>query len=443
MDAVDWLLTPAYLLFFYLIGVNFVNRSGNNPLHRTYFLKGLTYKFIGVLFFDIIYLYYYGGGDSINFYYAMSTLFDLLINYPDSFFEFVFSNSPVFPVECIPDAKQYGIIYLLRGSASLTTIKIGGVLNLFALNKFIPLSIVFAYLSYTFQWKVFQLICSIYPSLHKQFSYAFLLLPSVVFWGSGVGKDSIMISCVFQAFYSFYHAVILRKSVVANVVYFLVACYFMSAIRGFILYATVPCMILMAVVYYRAAIQSSVIRIFIGPVFLVGGMAASVFFVQSLGQTVESYSMESLEQKAEGFRSWHTSQGGATYSLGEDMDFTPAGILSQAPMSLTITLFGPFVWQIRNPVMLMSGIESLIFLYLFVIKVFFHRRAYKMVSVVWKDHIVVFCVLFIVILGVAIGLTSFNFGALVRYRIPILPFMVSLFVILNYHFNTSAVPSQK
>lgn len=438
MDVIDWLLAPVYLVFFYILGSSATNKSSNTQLHRAYFLKGLRYKFIGVLFFDLIYLYYYEGGDSINFYHAMSTLFNLLINYPASFFDFVFSNTPYFPAECIDDAKQQGIIYLLRGSASLTTIRIGAILNIFALNKFIPLSIIFAYLSYTFQWKVFQLLCSVYPKLHKQFFYAFLALPSVIFWGSGVGKDSVMISCIFQAFYSFYYVAIFRKSLSKHIVLLIIACYFMSLIRGFILFTVLPCLILMAVTYYRTAIQSSALRIFVGPVFLIGGIAASIFFVQSLGQTVESYNVESLEQKAEGFRSWHTTQGGSTYSLGEDMEFTPMGILRQAPMATAVTLFGPFVWQIRNPVMLLSGLESLLFLYLFASRVFFNRRLYNLAGVIISDHIIAFAVPFILILAVAIGLTSFNYGALVRYRIPILPFFAATFIIINYHLTKPA-----
>jgi hypothetical protein len=443
MDAIDWLLSPVYLFFIYFLASSVVKRKGNNPLYKTYFLRGLRYKFIGVIFFDIIYLYYYGGGDSINFYYGMNALYKLFISDPTQFFSFVFSNTPYFPRDCFYEAKQHGIVFLLRGSASLTTIRIGALLNLLAFNNFIPLSLIFAYLSYRFQWKVFELICSIYPTLHKQFAYAFLMLPSVIFWGSGVGKDAVMLSCILQGFYSFYHIAILKKDIWRNVLWLLIVGYLMSLIRGFILFTLLPCLVLMTVTYYRTSIKNSALRLLVGPVFILVGVAASAFFVRSLGQNVESYNVESLEQKAEGFRSWHTTQGGSTYSLGENMEFTPLGILRQAPMAVLITLFGPFVWQIRNPVMLLSGIESLLFLYLFATRVFFNRRLYSIFSVLVSDHIVVFAVPFILILAVAIGLTSFNFGALVRYRIPILPFFAITFIIINYHLTRTSMRTIK
>jgi hypothetical protein len=38
---------------------------------------------------------------------------------------------------------------------------------------------------------------------------------------------------------------------------------------------------------------------------------------------------------------------------------------------------------------------------------------------------------------VAIGLTSFNYGALVRYKIPILPFFATALILIRYHLNSS------
>jgi hypothetical protein len=128
---------------------------------------------------------------------------------------------------------------------------------------------------------------------------------------------------------------------------------------------------------------------------------------QSLSQTFTEYSEESLAVKAEGFkkRSHEYSRKSRRFRIfvGDDMDYSPSTILRKAPLALAVSLFGPFPWQIRNAVMLMSSIEST---YLF------------------------FCVSFTIILGVSIGLTSFNYGALVRFKIPILPFFVTFLTVM-------------
>ena len=84
--------------------------------------------------------------------------------------------------------------------------------------------------------------------------------------------------------------------------------------------------------------------------------------------------------------------------------------------------------------MLLSGIESLAFLY-FTIKLLFNKKIYKLFNVLSGDPIIVFSIPFILILGVAIGMTSFNYGALVRYRIPILPFFGVAITLINYHLD--------
>jgi len=438
MNEIDWLLGLLYAAILYFLGSNKVSQNGSNPLYRQYYMRGLRYKFIGAFGFAMIYLYYYKGGDSINFFVAVSPLIKVAIRNPAEYIQFVFTPDANYPWSAVEEACRKGACYLLNGSASLTVIKIGSILNLVCFNSFLALTVVFAYLSYQFQFRMFSLLSSVYPKLTGQFAFAFLMIPSVIFWGSGFAKDTIMLSCILQFFYSFYHAVILKKNVAVHVVLLLVFGFLISLIRGFILFTVLPSLVLMAATYYRTAIQSSALRFFIGPVILIAAGLGSLLVVRNLGSAVQSYSLESLEQKAEGFRSWHTTQGGSTYFIEGDLEFTPVGILKKAPVAAIICLFGPFVWQIRNIVMLMSGVESLIFLYLFTTKVFFNRRLYSLFNVLIQDHVLMFCIPFVAILAVAIGLTSFNYGALVRYRIPILPFFACLFIITNYHLNRPA-----
>lgn len=437
MDVYDFLLAPLYLALLYFLALRTRAQNSNNFLYQQYYLKGLNYKFIGATVFALVYVYYYGGGDTVSFYYAISPLFKLFFKDPGAFFKFCFNPYELYPPACIWEAAQKSVIYLLRGTPTLTTIKIGGIINMFCFNSYLALSLVFAYLSYQFQWRIFKLVCSVYPSLHKQFSYALLMIPSVIFWGSGLSKDTIMLSAIMMFIYAYYQMAINKRQIFKYLFIVIVTGYLISLVRGFILFTMVPCLILMTVAYYQGAIRSSMLRFLVAPLFIAVGVLGSFFFVRTLGQNVDSYSVESLQQKAEGFRSWHTTRGGSTYSIGEgELEFTFSGIMSQAPMAVITTLYGPFVWQIRNVLMLLSGIESLIFLYL-TIRIVFNKRIYALFGVLFGDHLIAFCLPFIIVLSIAIGLTSFNYGALVRYKIPIMPFLGIFFIVVNYHLNRS------
>jgi hypothetical protein len=435
MDVYDLIALPVYLAIIYFLANYIRGKHSGNRLYQQYFIRGLNYKVIGALGYSVIYWFYYKGGDSINFYYTITPTYKLLFNNPSGFFSFVFSSVSEYPEACLYDCWLKDVTFLTRGSASLTTIRIGSLLNLFAFNSYIALVLIIAFVSYLFTWQMFLLFTSQYPKLKKELVIGFLMLPSLLFWGSGIGKDAIMFSALMNLVYCFYDMVIRKRNILKNMISLLITAYLISFIRSYVLFTMGPSLILMAGIYYRNLFRSPAVRFIALPVFLVGGLAGSFLFIRSVGSSVSTYNVESLQQTAEGFHSWHTTlgqtQGGSFYSLGDDVDYTTTGIIRKAPLALIITLFGPFFWQIRNPVMLMSGAESIVFLYYF-IKVFFSVRIYRAYSILFSDHIIMLCMLFVVIMGIAIGITSFNYGALVRYRLPILPFFVTLIAVTNY-----------
>ncbi|MBL0309759.1 MAG: hypothetical protein IPP77_08830 [Bacteroidetes bacterium] len=437
-ETIDFLLLPLYLGLFYLIAFQIRKRNAHDPVYQRNFIRGLNYKMGGALGFSFIYIFYYGNGDAMSFYNAMKPLSKLAFSQPDRYFSFMTSWNELYPPECAYQANRMVVAYILRGTASLTVIRLGSIISILSLNSFIVCNIMFGFVSYLFVWRAFRLFVSLYPKLEKDFVIAFLMVPSVVFWGSGVGKDSIMLGSIMLFFCTYYDLVIRKRKIIRNLFMLMIVVYIISQIRGFLVYTIAPGLLLMTAVYYRNLFKSAVVRFVALPVFIGIGLVGSLVFVERFGNMVESYSMESLQKKAEGFHSWHTTlgetQGGSFYSLGDDVDYSVAGIMRKAPLALAITLFGPFVWQIKNVVMLVSGIESLIFLYYFS-TVFINIRVYRAFSVLSKDHIVMFCILFIVAIGIAVGMTSFNYGALVRYKIPILPFFVVLISVTRYRIK--------
>jgi hypothetical protein len=429
---------PLYLALVYFIATRIRAKHAHDPIYQKYYIKGLNYKIIGGIGFALIYLLYYKGGDSINYFLASRPLYSFAFNNPDEYFSFVFNIKSAYPPQLYMEAWAKGVDYMLRGNATLTVIRFVSLVNLFCFDSYISCTIIFSFISYYFIFKTFRLFVAIHPQLEKELSISFLMIPSAIFWGSGVGKDAIMLSTAMYFFLCFYRIVIIKQNIPLNLIKLIFIAYIMSVIRGFMIITITPCLILMAAIYYRNVFKSPVVRFISLPFFLGGGLIASYLFIQNIGNQMQSYSLDSMQKTAEGFKSWHTylgdTQGGSAYSLG-DVDYSPAGILRKAPLAISIALFGPFFWQIRNPVMLLSGIESLIFLYYF-IKVFLNTRAYRAINIIFKDHLIMFCIPFVLIIALAVGMTSFNYGALVRYKLPLLPFFAALIAIARYRINT-------
>jgi hypothetical protein len=96
------------------------------------------------------------------------------------------------------------------------------------------------------------------------------------------------------------------------------------------------------------------------------------------------------------------------------------------PIALLNTLFRPTLWEVNNLLSLFAALENLLFLGLFIFVLLFFKF-----PKVEEQEIFIFCSSFVFILFVIIGLTTPVLGAMVRYKIPALPSLVMIFMILT------------
>jgi len=175
----------------------------------------------------------------------------------------------------------------------------------------------------------------------------------------------------------------------------------------------------------------------IAAVFIFG---AALFTMNRIGESLERYSLENLAETAQTYQGYHerisyagrgsASRTGSGYTLGEINFNSPLSVAAKIPAAINVTFFRPYVWEVRNPVMLLSALESLL-IFLFALKVirkvglgrFFHQLV--------SNKEVLFCIAFALIFGFAVGFTSYNFGSLVRYKAPCIPFFLVALVLIN------------
>ena len=101
------------------------------------------------------------------------------------------------------------------------------------------------------------------------------------------------------------------------------------------------------------------------------------------------------------------------------------------PAAINVSLFRPYLWESRNPIMLLSAIESSILLYL-TFRLFQKRKLKNTIDVLSKDVNLQFFLLFGLIFSFFVGITTYNFGSLVRYKIQGYPFYIAAILLLYY-----------
>lgn len=117
-------------------------------------------------------------------------------------------------------------------------------------------------------------------------------------------------------------------------------------------------------------------------------------------------------------------------------------ILKASPTALMNAMFRPFPWNIRSPFMLLSGVENLIILLLIVLGIF------QFESGAFSNPIFWVAVSFALTILILTGLVTPVVGAIVRYKVPALPFLTcALLALINTdsieHFLLRKLPFLK
>jgi len=92
-------------------------------------------------------------------------------------------------------------------------------------------------------------------------------------------------------------------------------------------------------------------------------------------------------------------------------------LIFYSPLAFFNCLFRPFLWEANGVFSLLASAENLFFILLVALLIFNFRRG-KLSK--WEITLL----LYVIVLSILIGLTTPIFGAMVRYKMPIIPFLL-------------------
>lgn len=429
MELRDLIVTPIVLILIYIVAY-LVRTKVTDNINRVYFLPALTVRIFGAFALGVLYQFYYDGGDTFMYH-----------THGSRFVWEAFRDSPLLGLKLLfsDGSNQIGIykyasrIYFFNDPASYTVIRIASMFDLLTFSTYSATALLFAVLSFMGMWMFFLTFYKQYPHLHRSFAIASFFIPSVFFWGSGILKDSVTLACLGVATYQFYKIIFEKKMTFVNFLLLLIALYGIFSVKKFVLQAYLPAVILWIFMRNFRYIRSLVLKMMLIPLAAVIVVGSAYYAVVKVGEDDARYSISKIAETAKvtayDIRYWSGRDAGSGYSLGE-LDGTFNSMIRLAPQAINVSLFRPYLWEVRNPLMLLSAIESFS-LIVFVIYVLARKR-FRFFSAL-SDSNVFFSMAFSVTFAFAVGVSTFNFGTLARYKIPLLPFfLVALILILDY-----------
>jgi hypothetical protein len=427
ISFVDFIIPPILIILIFLYAKRVQLRHiGANPSYK-YFVWGLFVKIFGGIAVCLVYIFYYGGGDTLNYYNDCTVYVNMLFKSPEALLDLI--TGPHSETWFALDDTT-GYMYYFSDPHALAVVKLCWLLCLITFKSFLGMTILIALISYWPIWRLYQVLLGEFPKLTKEFAVALLFIPSVFFWGSGLLKDTITFSSV-CLFASSYCIILTRKQdYFKNFILIVISSVFLIWIKPYIFFALLPGSILWYGGIQIFRVRNALVQSLTTPFLIIVSLLCGYVMLNLMSNVLGEYSLDNVLDKAAISQNDLKSDyyQGSAFDIGS-FDPTVAGILSKMPAAINAALFRPYLWETYNIAMMMSGIENLAML-AFTIYLIVKLRVYNLFRLMFRHRILFFTVYFSIFFSFSVGLSTSNFGSLVRYKIPAIPFfLISLFII--------------
>ena len=438
MEAVDFFLAPIYIVILYFL-FRAKRKKYTDPLLQKYHRQGFWIKIFASILFIVYYSYFTLGDTTVLYQHEGNNLFHLILK-NGSNFKYLFRSGKDFDLSLVDNPYNKGYF---REEGNFMIIRLDALFSFISFGSYAVINLIFAAVAFSGLWKLYLFFYELYPKLHKQFAISVLYFPSLAFWSSGLLKDTLCIAAVGWLTHSLYGLFVKKKSFVKNSIIIFIAAYFLAVLKIYILLAYLPFFILFLVIKNIGAIQSKFFRYLLAPAFIGVTVYSFTTILSSYNDELGSYAVTDLTSSISHLNEVMESRTGredaaSNFSLGEPFDGTFSGLIRIAPLAVATTFFRPFIWEAHKISQMMAALESLLLMF-FTIYVLISGGIFNFFKSILTDPIIMYCLLFAVVFGLFIGASTLNFGTLVRYKIPCLPFYsIALFLIFEKGKERSA-----
>ncbi len=443
LSATDLIIVPIILVITLWWARLNEKRHIEQEGYYQYFTKGLIFKFAGGLAFALVYLFYYGGGDTVYYFKGSAIIYKMAFKDFGAFLRLMAGEHSPELASMFDASTGYPLYY--RDPNSFAVSRFNVPLYLLGFKSYLGNTLLYNLIIYFSIWRFYKLLSTLYPKQYKTLSIAFLFLPSILFWTSGILKDGFCFAAILQIMLNVYNLIIKRKSLFINVLSLIIWSYVAISIRPYSFYVTIGSSLIWISFHYLQQIKGRMLRTIALPlIILLSYSVGSLLILKTGSQVGDRYkSFDAMLETAQIIQDDLSKDyyGGNSFNIGP-FEPTLPGIMAKFPKAVTAGVFRPFIWESRNPLMLLSGIEGLailVFCFLVVIK-------YKLLGFfihIYRDPLLLASFIFTITFAFFVGLTTANFGALVRYRTPVLPFLLLILIILRSHYKEIAAKEKK
>jgi hypothetical protein len=269
---------------------------------------------------------------------------------------------------------------------------------------------------------IFKTFAPVIQDKKRELLFVVFLLPSVLFWGSGVLKEGLIFFALGLLIY-YTNKLFSLKAICICIVSGL-----LLAFSKFYVWLAI-CPSLLFIIWTNRNNSKVFLK------FIITFSAISIIGLYIDHFTSIQNPLVTLSQKQLEFNQLATGNLQDAYyktipTAGSIIKIAPleptiSSFIKNSPQAFINTLLRPYIWELRSPMMLMAGLENIFIVLIIIICLVFIK---PLKEIKWKY--VLFCISFVMIQFLIIGETTPVLGAIARYKVPTIPFLLITFMIL-------------
>ncbi|WP_147203963.1 hypothetical protein [Segetibacter aerophilus] len=264
---------------------------------------------------------------------------------------------------------------------------------------------------------LFKVLFSIYPNKKWVITCSLFLLPSTLFWCSGIHKDGLILSAIGVCIYCFYK--LLKETFALKyLVFILLSFLLIFSLRNYILFALLPFIFCWIIAEKHPTHKK---KIFAG--IYVSGLAC-FFIIPLIFPSINPPLYLALKQQE------FLQLTAGSQITTDPLQPTIQGFISFLPRALDMAFLRPHPTEFANLSYIPAIIETILLAVLILVSVISLSKTFKVPPIV--IGLFAFSVSVLLICGYTIPFT----GAIVRYRSVVLPLLITpLLCITNFSFS--------
>ncbi len=395
--------------------------------------RNLSFIFVLKIFFGLllwaIYTFYYtdrSTADIYKYFDDSKILFDILKTHPSHFFRILLGISNTSPEFDTYYSQMHYWARKIDSSIyndSHTIIRFNTLVRFFSFGYYNVHTVFICFLSLVGLTAIYKTFIPFLQDKKRELVFIVFLLPSVLFWGSGVLKEGLIFFALGLLIYYTTRLFSIKSIIICVSVSLLLA-----FSKFYVWLAIFPGLLFILWINKTSNSKLFLKFIFITVVLAVVGLNIDRFTdIQNPLVTLSQKQIE-FNQLAVGnlTNAYHQAipvAGSIIYI--RPLDPSLASVIKNSPQAFLNTVFRPYLWEVKSPMMLMAAAENIVFIVFIILCLVFIK---PLSTIRWEY--VLFCLSFVVIQFLIIGETTPVLGAIARYKVPALPFLLIAFLFL-------------